>query len=86
MDTVFYFAGLDQQITLQWGHSLSAMDTVLSGTKGDIAEMLQWGHSLSAMDTRNPQTPNEKRVFSRGRLLSDSCTQRQSLPHSVGFQ
>ena len=41
---------------LQWGHRLSAMETL---GKGDIASLserhLQWGHRLSAMETGRPE-------------------------------
>ena len=41
---------------LQWGHRLSAMDTIEHQRNlGDI-DTLQWGHRLSAMDTRTCRT------------------------------
>src|ERR671918_439185 len=36
---------------LQWGHSLSAMETFgVTGASSELGK-LQWGHSLSAMET-----------------------------------
>ena len=43
--------GMLAEISLQWSHSLSAMETVLCLTRFGGLAFLQWSHSLSAMET-----------------------------------
>ena len=42
---------IEGKVMLQWGHSLSAMETFgVTGASSELGK-LQWGHSLSAMET-----------------------------------
>ena len=64
-------------LILQWGHRLSAMETLLCSIRHREATSLQWGHRLSAMETRNhPLMPpisivtfNGATAFRRWKLL-----------------
>ena len=38
------------EVTLQWGHALSGMDTEAVEVHLDEIKMLQWGHAFSGMD------------------------------------
>ena len=40
------------ELTLQWSHDLSAMDTNPRAWPAPMPTVLQWSHDLSAMDTR----------------------------------
>ena len=51
METSTIASGLLRFRTLQWGHRLSAMETLEQLSKNVDKLSLQWGHRLSAMET-----------------------------------
>ena len=52
METIATTSAMTETHTfLQWGHGLSAMETITGMQSFLPARVLQWGHGLSAMET-----------------------------------
>ena len=54
MDTTPSASSTSSNVSLQWSHDLSAMDTTIWLATLWFDDELQWSHDLSAMDTRRP--------------------------------